>query len=84
MGSTQIFSIAIGAVVIALSYSFCYQVLRMQSRASAVIAMAFAVITYLYLQENPDVLNSAVERIALALIGAVIAVAIWIRRWNSR
>jgi hypothetical protein len=80
LDSSTIFSIGIGSVVLALSYSACYQGLRMEKRPAAVIAFAFAVITYLFLMENPDVLEDATTKIALALIGAVVMLALWIRR----
>ena len=75
-----IYSLAIGIIVLALTYSSCYHRLNFEKRVSIVIAIAFGVIVYVFLQENPQILANTVTRIALALIGAVIALTIWIRR----
>ena len=80
MSSNEIVALAIGAVALVLTYSGCYQFIGLQKRASSVIAIAFGLITYLFLIENPTILMRTWTQIALALIAAVIGVA-FIIRW---
>ena len=80
LSTNQVAAIAIGAVALALTYNVCHLKLQMPQRVSAVISFAFGLITFLYLTQNPTVLADTVTRIALALIGSVIMMALLVRR----
>lgn len=79
MDLDMVYSLAVGASALALTYSVIHDVLGISKRPAAVIAFAFGLITYLYLRENPAVLADTVSKIATALIGAVVALAISVR-----
>jgi hypothetical protein len=75
-----IFALCLASAGLALTYSVLYRQTNLGKRVSAVIAVAFGVIVLLFLQQNPDILQDSVAKIALAVVGAVIAVAVFVRR----
>jgi uncharacterized membrane protein YqgA involved in biofilm formation len=72
-------AIAIAVVVSALTYSTCLS-LQLPRRVNLGITYAFGLIVLLYLIENPAVLQDTVAKIAAILIGAVIALALLVRK----
>lgn len=80
MNMDWLYSTAIGSVVLILTYVACNQKLNMPSRPSIIISMAFAIITTGFLLENPQIMYSTVYQIAMALIGSVVLLAIFIKR----
>lgn len=80
MDSQYITALAISAAGVALSFSVLRRYTGLGQRASAVISIAFGVITLLYLEDNPDVLGDTAREIAIAVIGGVVALALLIRK----
>jgi len=74
------FSLLISVVVLSMTYGICYRRLMLGKNVAVVIAMAFGLITYLFLQSNPAILADAVTRIALVLISGVITLAAWVSK----
>ena len=68
-------SIAIGSIVLVLCYTILYNQIGFPKRASGVIGFSLAVITTLYLFENPSVLQDTKAKIAIVMIAAVVALA---------
>lgn len=83
MSSNDILTLCISGAGVALAYSILSQFTILRSRAAAVISVAFGVITYLYLKEHPLVLAGTAERIALAILGSLVALALFIRKKAS-
>jgi uncharacterized membrane protein len=75
-----IFALCLGSAALALTYSVLYRQAKLVKRVSVVIAFSFAVITFLFLQQNPDVLEDTVTKIALAMLGALIALATFVKK----
>ena len=80
MDTDFIFALCLSGAGVALTYSFLSRQTQLGQRASTVIAIAFGVITFLFLQQNPDILQDSVAKIALAILGALIALAIFVRK----
>jgi hypothetical protein len=83
MKSNEITVLCLSAAGVALSYSILSQSTILRSRVAAVISIAFGMITYIYLKEHPKVLANTVERIVLAILGGLVALALFIRRKAS-
>jgi len=75
MNDDFLYSVLISSVVLVMTYGVCYRKLGIGKNSTFVISFAFALITFRYLQTNPDILADSVTRIALALVGGVIALA---------
>jgi uncharacterized membrane protein len=75
-----IFALCLSSAILALTYDILYRRVKLSKRVSVVIALAFAIITYLFLRENPDVLEDTVTKIALALLGALVALATLVKK----
>lgn len=80
MDTQFITALAISAAGVALSFSVLYRYTGLGQRTSAVIAIAFGVVTLLYLQENPDVLHDTASQIVLAIIGGLVTLALLVRK----
>ena len=80
MDTDFIFALCLSGAGVALTYSVLSRQTQLGQRASTVIAIAFGVITFLFLQQNPDILQDSVAKIALAILGALIALAIFVRK----
>ena len=80
MDTNFIFALCLSGAGVALTYSVLSRQTQLGQRASAVIAIAFGVITFLFLQQNPDILQDSVAKIALAILGALIVLATFVRK----
>ena len=78
-----LFALCLSSAILALTYDILYRRVKLSKRVSVVIALAFAIITYLFLRENPDVLEDTVAKIALALLGALVALATLVKKKAS-
>ncbi|NOY99000.1 MAG: hypothetical protein GXP40_07335 [Chloroflexi bacterium] len=73
-------TLTLSAAGVALVYSVLCRQSGLGQRASAIIAICFGVITMLYLQDHPQVLDTIVERIALTILAALVALAVFVRK----
>lgn len=78
--SEQLVALLISIAGLALIYYVCYSVMGMPKRVSIVIAMAFTTLTYSFLLKNPQIIFDTQQKIALAVIAAIIGFAYLIRR----
>jgi hypothetical protein len=83
MANSFLYSLLISSVVLAMTYGLCYRKLGLGKNVTVVIALAFALITFLFLQTNPAILANTVSRIALALIGGVVTLAVWVSKGKN-
>ena len=79
MDTNFIFALCLSSAGLALTYSVLYRQTKLGKRTSVVIAMAFGIITFLFLQQNPGILEDSVAKIALAVLGGLIALAVLVR-----
>ena len=79
MDTNFIFALCLSGAGLALTYSVLYRQTHLGKRPSAVIAAAFGIVTFLILQQNPDILADTVAKIALAVLGGLIALATLVR-----
>lgn len=68
------YALIISSIILVISYSACYRQLNFSKNISIVIADGLALLSYVFLLENPEILTETVTKIALLLIGAVIAI----------
>ncbi|MCF6278386.1 MAG: hypothetical protein L3J16_06530 [Anaerolineales bacterium] len=73
-------ALVLSAAGVALTFSVLYYQSNLGQRASVIIAISFGMLTYLYLLDHHVVLDSAVEQIALAVVGALVALALFVRK----
>lgn len=83
MDTNFLAALCLSSAGVALSYSVFLRFDVFQKRTAIVISLAFGVLTFLYLQEHPDVLKSTVEKIALSILGGLIALALFVRKKSS-
>ena len=79
MNTDFIVALCLSSAVLALTYSVLYRPTNLGKRTSVVIAVAFGVMTLLFLQQNPDILADSVAKIVLALLSGLIALATLVR-----
>ena len=79
MDTNFIFALCLSSAGLALTYSVLYRQTSLGRRASTIIAIAFGIITFLFLQQNPNILEDTVAKIALAILGGLIALATLVR-----
>lgn len=79
MPSESFIALLISIAALAIVYYIAYHILEMPKRISIVITLAFAIITYLFLIENPQIIYETQTKIAMAIIAAVVGVALAIK-----
>ncbi|MBN2547983.1 MAG: hypothetical protein JXB15_02405 [Anaerolineales bacterium] len=75
-----IYALLIGVIVFSICYTATYFRLGMPKRPAVAISACFGLIVMLFLIQNPAILADTITRIALILIGAVIELALLVRR----
>lgn len=73
MDDNFLYSLLISSVVLVMAYGVCYRKIGLGKNSAIVISLAFALLTFRFLQTHPSILDDSVTRIALALVGGVIA-----------
>lgn len=79
LNTSIIFAIAIATVVSALTYTTCRN-LQFPRKVNLGITYSFGFLVLVYLILNPAILQNTVTKVATILIGAVIALALTIRK----
>lgn len=74
--------LAISVASLALSYSVLLKHSPLTRRSAIVVSVAFSVLTFSFLKQNPYVLQDTVQRIVLAILAGLISLALLVKSRN--